>query len=140
MDWEFFTIEFTDADIKEMHLDTGCKYASQPGWIISQVCNENIRSMWETYSKVTTKTVEQNEKYPSGARDKFRTWSNIEHGASRENILRLKAVDYFKKTLYFKCLTGFWMHLPLVPFMLTSDNLHLLLTCFYCWPRTFSAG
>ena len=73
----FSTIQLTDTDIIEITKDTGCKYTSQPGQIISQVYNENIRSICETYSKVTTKTLERNEKYPSGARDKFRTQSNI---------------------------------------------------------------
>ena len=38
-----------------------------------------------------------------------RTMSNIWDGALREKRSRIKAANYFRKTLHLRCLTGFWI-------------------------------
>ena len=41
----FSTIQLTDTDIIDITKETGCKYTSPTGKIISQVHNEKIRAM-----------------------------------------------------------------------------------------------
>ena len=41
----------------------------------------------------------------------FRTLSNVQDGAFREVNWQIKVVNYFRKTLHLRYLTGFWMHL-----------------------------